>query len=302
MDINKAYNLIEDKLITWFEGFIKLLPNLAIAVLVIVIGFFLAKLVKKFALKMIRKISHLETINTLFSSFIYILTLGIAMFTALDILNLDKAVTTALAGAGILGLALAFAFQDIASNFMSGIFMSFRRPFNVGDLVKLGDYRGRIKAINLRDTSLTTLEGQRLIIPNKKVFENPIENYSSTGVRRMDLKVGVSYGDDLEKVRDITIAAVESLSGRDTNKEIEFFYEEFGDSSINFNLRVWLVNPEQKTYLNFRSQAVMAIKKAYDESDITIPFPIRTLDFGIKGGKTLTDMTVLTKQEQSTEQ
>ncbi|HET8828863.1 MAG TPA: mechanosensitive ion channel family protein [Pelobium sp.] len=302
MDINKAYNLIEGKLISWFEGFIKLLPNLAIAVLVIVIGFFLAKLVKKFALRMIRKISHLETINTLFSSFIYILTLGIAMFTALDILNLDKAVTTALAGAGILGLALAFAFQDIASNFMSGIFMSFRRPFNVGDLVKLGDYRGRIKAINLRDTSLTTLEGQRLIIPNKKVFENPIENYSSTGVRRLDIKVGISYGDDLEKVQKVTIEAVNELLERDKNKEIEFFYEEFGDSSINFSLRIWLTDPEQKTYLNARSKAIMLVKKAFDQAAISIPFPIRTLDFGIKGGKTFSETTLAPIDETTEEQ
>lgn len=292
MDVEKIYNLISGKLTNWFENFIKLLPNLALAALVIIIGFFLSKLLRKFALKMVRKVSHLETINNLFASFMYIVGVGVTLFTALDILNLDKAVTTALAGAGILGLALAFAFQDIAANFMSGIFMSFRRPFNVGDLVKLGDHRGRIDAINLRDTTIITLEGQLLIIPNKEVFQNAIENYSITGVRRLDLKVGVSYGDDLELVKDVTIKAVENLSERDNNKEIELFYEEFGDSSINFNLRIWLTNPEQKTYLSARSNAVMAIKNAFDASDITIPFPIRTLDFGIKGGKTLSEMKV----------
>ncbi|MEO5910992.1 MAG: mechanosensitive ion channel family protein [Pelobium sp.] len=292
MNLDSAYNLISEKLTTWYAGIVKSLPNIALAAIVIVIGVFISKLLRKYSLKMIRKFSHLETINKLFASFMYILGMGVTIFTALDILNLDKAVTTALAGAGILGLALAFAFQDIAANFMSGIFMSFRHPFNIGDLVKIDHHLGRIEAINLRDTTIITLQGQRLIIPNKTVFQNTIENFSSTGMRRLDLKIGVSYGDDLEKVRDITLKAANAVKNRDQNKEIELFYEEFGDSSINFNLRIWLDTTAQKTYMDTRSEAIISIKKAYDENEITIPFPIRTLDFGIKGGKTLTEMKV----------
>ena len=178
--------------------------------------------------------------------------------------------------------------------------MSFRRPFNVSDLVKLGTNKGRIEAINLRDTTIITLEGQRLIIPNKEVFQNTIENYSSTGIRRLDLKVGVSYGDDLERVREITLKAVENLSERKKEKELEFFYEEFGDSSINFDLRIWLTDAEQSTYLNARSNAIIAIKNAFDEGDVTIPFPIRTLDFGIKGGQTLSEMNVNLSEKNKT--
>ncbi len=300
MDVEKIYSLITNKLSNWGINFIKLLPNLVLASLVIILGFFVAKILRKFSYKMICKVSNHETINKLFSSFTYILIIGITLFTALDILNLDKAVTTALAGAGILGLALAFAFQDIAANFMSGIFMSFRRPFTIGDLVKLGTHRGRIEAINLRDTTLITLEGQRLIIPNKEVFQNAIENYSSTGIRRLDLKVGVSYGDNLESVKEITLKAVENLIERNQERELEFFYDEFGDSSINFNLRIWLVNAEQKTYLSAKSNAIIAIKNAFDASGITIPFPIRTLDFGIKGGQNLSEMKVNLSEKTKT--
>ncbi|WP_017257920.1 mechanosensitive ion channel family protein [Pedobacter arcticus] len=290
MDLEKAYALISSKLTNWFESFIRLLPNLAMAALVMVIGVFIAKFVRNFALKMVRKVSHLETINRLFASFMYILVIGVTLFTALDILNLDKAVTTALAGAGILGLALAFAFQDIAANFMSGIFMSFRHPFNVGDLVKLGNYKGRIEAINLRDTALISLEGQKIIIPNKEVFQNPIENYSSTGIRRLDLKGRVSLTEDLEKVRTMTLNAVETLSERDTKKEVEFFYDEFAESSITFDLRIWMQDPEQKKYLSARNNAIMSIKKAFDEANIIIPFPVRTLDFGNKSNENLLDV------------
>nr|MBC7611808.1 mechanosensitive ion channel family protein [Pseudopedobacter sp.] len=290
MNLDKAYNLLSEKLISWFDSIIKLLPNLALAAIVIVLGIFISKLLRRYSLRMIRRFSKLETINKLFASFMFIIGIGITLFTALDILNLDKAVTTALTGAGILGLALAFAFQDIAANFMSGIFMSFRHPFNGGDLVIINDKMGQIEAINLRDTTIITLQGQKVIIPNKQVFQNTIENYTTTGNRRLDFSIGVSYGDDLEQVKTITINAVESLSFRDLTKKVSLVYDGFGDSSINFMIRIWLSSTEQSIYMEARSEAIMMIKKAYDNNNITIPFPIRTLDFGIKGGQNLSEM------------
>jgi len=243
---------------------------------------------------MITKVSHLPTINNLFASFMYLTTIGITIFVVLDIVNLDKAVTTALAGAGILGLALAFAFQDIAANFMSGVFISFRKPFNIGDLVEIKDYMGRIESINLRDTSISTLQGQRVIIPNKEIFQNPIKNYTSTYKRRLDLKIGISYGEDLEKVRAIVIQEVSKLKLRDESRQVEVFFVEFNDSSIDFNVRVWLSSTEQVRYQEARSETIILIKKAFDEQGIIIPFPITTLDFGIKGGEKLSETIIKT--------
>jgi small conductance mechanosensitive channel len=290
MDFNKAYDLITEKIETWVSTIIKLLPNIVLAAVVIVIGFLLAKFIRKYSVKIIRKFSQIQTINNLFGSIIYVVVILITFFTALNIIGLDKAVTTVLAGAGILGLALAFAFQDVAANLMSGIFMSFRHPFDLGDLVNVDNKMGRIEAINLRDTTLITLQGQRLIIPNKAVFQNTIENFSSTGMRRLDITVGISYGDDLVKVKKVVLAAVEQIEERDPNRQPEFFYKSFGDSSINFDLRIWLKGEEQIIFLKAQSDAIMFIKKAFDQNEITIPFPIRTLDFGIKGGKTLSEM------------
>ncbi len=294
MDINKAYQIIANKLLLWLKELIRLLPNIALATLVLVLGFFIAKWLKKIACKIFTRFIHNDTLNNLFSSLVYIFVLGVTIFVALSILNLDKAVTSILAGAGIIGLALAFAFQDIASNFMSGIFLSIRRPLHTGDIVQIKDYMGKITQINLRDTVLRTFQGQMVIIPNKEVLQNPIENYSLLGKRRMDLTVGVSYGDDLQKVKNVTLKALEGIEGLTKDDEITFFYKEFGDSSINFDVRLWVHTPEQPEYLQVRSEAVMRIKKAYDENDITIPFPIRTLDFGIKGGVPLNEITINT--------
>jgi small-conductance mechanosensitive channel len=292
IDINKISDLISEKLNYWVESVIKLLPNIALAALVMVIGFYIAKYIRKIASKLIHKISKNLTLNNLFSSIIYFIFIGIVIFTVLSILQLDKAVTSILAGAGILGLALAFAFQDIASNFMSGIFISFRKPLKVGDIVEVKGYMGKVKEVNLRDTVVETFQGQTVIIPNKEVFQNPIENYSYLQKRRFDLTVGVSYGDDLEKVREITLNAVsdiEELSKVDTT---QVYFVEFGDSSINLSVRMWINTPEQAVYNKVGSEAIMKIKKAYDANNIVIPFPIRTLDFGIKGGKALNEMPI----------
>ena len=291
MNINNAYQLIIDKLSLWVKELIRLLPNIALAAIILVCGFFLAKSVKKLLRKLLKKVIHNEALDNLFSSLIYIFLLGIVVFTALSVLQLDKAVTSILAGAGIVGLALAFAFQDIAANFMSGIFLSVRRPLFVGDIVKIKDYMGKVEEINLRDTVIRTYQGQLVIIPNKDVFQNPIENYTLLGRRRIDLNVGISYGEDLERVQKITIQAVKDIDGLIKDEEVTLFYTSFGDSSINYTIRLWINISEQVNFLEVQSQAIIRIKKAYDANNIMIPFPIRTLDFGIKGGIPLSEMS-----------
>ncbi|MEO8666588.1 MAG: mechanosensitive ion channel family protein [Ignavibacteria bacterium] len=213
-------------------------------------------------------------------------------------LNLDKAVTSILAGAGIIGLALAFAFQDIASNFISGIFISFRKPLKVGDTVRIKSYMGKVQEVNLRDTIIMAYNGETVIIPNKDVFHNPIENFSTLGKRRLDLSIGISYSEDLEKVKQITLEAVKDIENLSSSDETTLFFNEFGDSSINFSLRIWVNSTEQHVYKKVGSDVIMKIKNAYDKNAIVIPFPIRTLDFGIKGGKSLNEMEVKIKKNK----
>lgn len=292
MDISNAYNLIMQKINLWTKEFIKLLPNILIAAIILVVGFLLANLVQKLARKFFTKVSHNKALNRLFSTLVYVFMVGVTIFSALSILQLDKAVTSILAGAGIIGLALAFAFQDIAANFISGVFISFRRPISVGHIVKVKDYMGRVEEINMRDTKLLTFQGQMVIIPNKDVYQNPIENYSLLGKRRFDITIGISYGEDLEKVRDVTMNALSDMEGLSTDDKITMFYNDFAGSTINFSLRLWVKSPEQANYLQVGNDVIMRLKKAYDANDIMLPFPTTTLDFGVKGGTALKDMPV----------
>jgi small conductance mechanosensitive channel len=287
MSLEGALGKHVGKLGAWLEQFILLLPNLAIAIVVVFLFWMLAKLARNLTLQLLRRVSPVEEINRLLGTVLYLSIFATGFFIALGIVGLDKTVTSLLAGAGILALALGFAFQDIASNFIAGIFLSIRRPFQTGHLIETNRFLGTVERISLRSTELRTQQGQLVLIPNKEVFQNPIINYSLTGERRIDLKVGISYEDDLEKARRVALEAVEQIPSRDRGRPVELFYEEFGDTSVNFVVRFWINSSKQTDYLQARSEAIERVKRAFDGAGITLPSPIQTLDFSRGSGRRL---------------
>jgi len=289
-DIGDAYNLLIDKLEGWIDVGVSMLPNFVVAVLVLVLFVFIGNLIRKLFRKTIGQFSHNISVNRLVESIIRISFAIIGVFVALGIMNLDKTVTSLLAGVGIIGLALGFAFQDAAANFISGIYLAIKSPINVGDIIEVNDKFGTVKKIGLRATTILSYQGQDIVVPNRLIFEDSYTHYTINGEQRIDLEVGVSYGDDLEKVEKVTLEAINSLDFIKKEKPVDLYYKEFGDSSINFTVRYWVNMGKRKDYLKGLSEGIKSIKKAYDENDIMIPFPIRTLDFGIKGGEKLKEM------------
>jgi small conductance mechanosensitive channel len=292
INIENAYSLVTDKLEKWIEAIIAMLPNLVVAILIVIVFYFIARLVRNLVSKLLDRMHVHRSLSSLVESVVYVIVILIGLFIALGVLELDKTVTSLLAGVGVIGLALGFAFQDTAANFVSGVFLAVRSPFRIDDIVETGGVMGKVQKISLRSSLVRTFQGIDVIIPNKDVFQNPIHNYSRSGKRRVDLQCGISYGDDLEKVKQVTLSALEGLSSIDQDEEITFFYDGFGDSSINFTVRAWVNNIAQADFLQTRHDMIVAVKKAFDENDIMIPFPIRTLDFGIKGGEKLNEMLV----------
>lgn len=266
------------------------LPNLVLATIVLALSIFLSGYVKKYFSKAVYRISSNHTVNSLLVNIATAAFLIVMLFVVLGILGLDTALTSLLAGAGVVGLAIGLAVQEPLMNVFSGILMSTKRLYNVGDLIESNGYYGIIQQVNLRSTIIKQMSGEEVLLPNKMIIQNPLTNYTVSKERRLDFSCGISYGDDLEKVKSITTEAIEQEVDYDKKRPVEFFYNEFGNSSINFIVRVWLTETTQKSLLATQSQVVMAMKKAFDKNDITIPFPIRTLDFGIKGGEKLNEV------------
>jgi small conductance mechanosensitive channel len=272
----------------WVDGFFELLPNLVLAVLIVIAAAFVARLVRSIVSSVLHRAAdrapQTKNVVELLATIVYIAVLAVGTFIALTVIGLDGAVTTLLAGAGVVGLALGFAFQDIASNFIAGILMAIRNPFLVGEIIETNGFTGTVREISLRSTVLDTFQGQKVILPNAKVFGDPIVNYSARGERRVDLACGVGYGDDLGHAQQVAVAAVEGLAARKDGKPVQLYYTEFGDSSINFVVRFWVDFMRQTDFLEAQSEAIKAVKAAFDRDGVTIPFPIRTLDFDPNGG------------------
>ncbi len=295
--------LIEE-LRSWWAGLLKHLPNILLAIIVIAIGFMVTKFAKRYIDRVSRRMVHDSTVAGLIASILTALVVLAFLFLTLSVLQLTGVVATILGAAGVVGLALGLAFQDPILNLFSGIMLSIRNLFKEGDLIEVSGYFGKVQKVNLRNTILMTLQGQEVLIPNKTVAQEPIKNYNRYGMRRVDIGCGVSYGDDLSKVRELTIKAIKDSVAYDTSKDVQLFFNEFGNSSINYTLRFWIAENKtgQADFLSAQSEAIMAIKRVYDDNDIMIPFPIRTLDFGIKGGEKLSEMLGSGKNDNSGDQ
>jgi small conductance mechanosensitive channel len=271
--------ILQDELLSWGELIVSLLPNLVLALLIGFITIVSAKNIRKIIYRRVKQSDLKDTLNTLLSTTGYIVVILIGGFLILETLQLDKAVTSLLAGAGIIGIALAFAFQEIASNYVSGIIIAVKELFSVGDLVETNGCFGTVQTIDLRTTTIHTLKGQIVSIPNSNILSNPLENYSESKERRVDIECGVSYDDDLDHAKNIAKASLEDLDVVNESKEVDFFYNEFGGSSINFVLRFWIsFDQSNKPFLEAQSDAIEALKTAFDDEDIDIPYPIRTID------------------------
>jgi small conductance mechanosensitive channel len=158
MRSGEALQKVLDKLSNWLEQLIWLLPNLVVATLVVVVFWLLARLIQNLVVQLLRRVSSVEEMNRLVATFVSFAIFTAGVFIALGIVGLDKTVTSLLAGAGIVALAIGLAFQNIATNFIAGIFLSTRRPFQLNHLIETNNVLGTVKSISLRSTDCGPLK------------------------------------------------------------------------------------------------------------------------------------------------
>ena len=263
--VETAFLQLSDKLDKWFRDAVLMLPNLGAAVLIVLLFWILARVASNVVGRVLRRATSYGEINALLTRLAFIGTFAAGVFIALGILQLEKTVTSLVAGAGVLTLIIGFAFQDLAANFIAGILLQLRHPFRRGQLVRTNDFYGTVEHIDLRNTVIHTLTGQIVHLPNKDVFQHPLENFSASGYRRIDIPVNVPAGLDLDRAERLAIAAVETVNGRDPSRPVEVFYEGFGGDSIAFTLRFWIAfHDREAEFLVARGEAVKKIKHAFD--------------------------------------
>jgi small conductance mechanosensitive channel len=290
----KLFPMIEH----WDESVLNFIPKIFLAILVLLLFFVLAKIIRKISRKASSRVGAIKKqgdVAKFISTLIYVVLIFAGIFLALEILGLDSVLTKVLAGAGIVGIIAGFAFKDIASNMFSGLLLNIQKPFKDNDWVTLDGEYGLILKIGWITTSIKSISGQEIFVPNQLVYNSTFINYSTFSQRRIILKSGVSYGDDLDKVKKVALDEIKQIKALLQSPGPDFYFTDIGGYSYNFEVRFWIEFKQQTDYLDAMSEAIMRIKKRFEQENISLAYPVQTLDFGVKGGVNIFDKPIEVK-------
>lgn len=275
--LESSWAKLINKLSGWVDSLILNLPNFLIALLVFFIASWLSRYLHSLSNKYLKKVIKQPAIRGLVSNIVSILVIILGLILALSILKLDGTLKSLLAGAGVAGLAISLALQGTLTNTFSGLFIAVKDEMNIGDWVETNGFSGKIVEIGLRNTKIKESDNNIVVVPNKLILDKPFKNYGLTKRIRTTITCGVGYESNLPTVKNMTIKAIENIYPPNEGEQIEFYYTDFGDSSINFLLRFWVDAQESLTALEVKSEAISKVKETFDKNDINIPFPIRTI-------------------------
>ncbi len=242
--------------------------NLAIAIAIFYVGRLVIALVVRGLHKVLQKQGVDKSLETFVCNLVRIALLVVTIIAAISQLGIETTSFIAIFGAA--GLAVGLALQGSLSNFAAGVLIVLFRPYRVGDFIEGAGISGVVEQVQILTTVLKTGDNKQVIVPNSQIMESIITNYSANDTRRVDMVVGVSYDDDLDKVRK----TIEELVGADNrilkDPACTIAVSELADSSVNFVVRPWVKTAE---YWNVMFDLTEAIKKRFDKEGISFPFP-----------------------------
>ncbi len=258
---------------------IEMLPQIVVAIVVIFATWGLNWLASYVLRRVLGRARLRQSLKELFSLVlsIFIWVLGVMIAAVIVFPGLTPA--SILAGLGIGSVAIGFAFKDVFENFLAGIIILFRREMRIGDHIECEGIEGQVTHIAIRESHIRQTDGQLVIVPNSILFKNPVTIRTDKDIRRVTIICGVAYDEDVDHCRSVITDAVKSC---DTviqdGKPVQIFAQEFGSSSINFEV-TWWTGSAPVDVRTSRDQVVASVKRALDDAGIEIPFPYRTLTF-----------------------
>jgi len=237
------------------------------AALIFVFGYLLARLSRN-GLDRVNIANLTPHGRILLSRAVYYGILILTLFSVMRELGFDLSVI--LGAAGILSVAIGFASQTSASNLISGLFLMMERPFSVGDVIRVGTTTGEVISIDLLSVKVRTFDNLFVRLPNESMIKTEVTTLTRFPIRRADIKVGVAYKEDIEKVKEILTGLAEENPICLEEPAPLFIILGFGNSSIDIQFSVWA---KRENFLSLKNTIYQEIKKAFDEHGIEIPFP-----------------------------
>ena len=252
----------------------EIFPNLVSALILGFVGWWVIKLINIGVAKFFERKDYDRTLETFLEDFINN-GLKVLLFVMV-ITQVGVETSSLIAMLGAAGLALGLALQGSLSNFAGGILILIFKPFKVGDFISAQGSEGTVKQITVFNTKLVTFGNQEVIIPNGNLSNDKITNYSSEGVRRENLVIGISYDSSIQKAKDLIIELCEADENilTEEGKEAMVVVTELADSSVNLSVRYWTTS---ETFWPTKFKMIENIKTAFDREGIEIPFPHRVM-------------------------
>lgn len=272
--MQEVWNNLADNINLWWIGFQGNLPNLIAGVLIFIIGLYLARVAKKLTVRTMEKRKADKEITLLVGRLVRWTVVIFAGIFALQ--QSGQEVSALLAGLGILGFTVGFALKDVSANFVAGMLLLIQQPFDLGDWIEVENFSGTVQNVDLRSTELITLDGRHILIPNSTVFTNTIINYTRTTKRRISLKIGVGFDNDLEMVEKLACKTVAKITGVLADPGPAVSFNGFGDFAMNITVSYWY-DTKETGFTAAKNSGIVAIKKAFEEAEIEMPYPTQAV-------------------------
>lgn len=247
-------------------------PRLIVAIVVFLASLVLARLAGRAVRRAARHVD--EEITRLLSRLTGVTVIIVGTIVALDQVGFD--VTGLVAGLGLVGITLGFAFQDIAKNFIAGILLLVQQPFDIGDAIEVAGYQGTVTDVDIRATTLKAWDGQQVIVPNADVYTSPIINYSKYPARRIVLGVGLGYEEDLARALAVFMEAIRGIDDVLDEPVPAIYCKNLGSSTVEMEAYFW-IDQTKSSLAEVTSKAVQALKEVAVREGINLPYPIQTV-------------------------
>ncbi len=271
---------IQNSLEVYYEEFLKVLPRVALAILVIILGVLLAQLLTNFYKKQFQKKSADPLMSRFLAQAVKIILIIIAIMLALRVAGLDGIATGLLTAVGGGAIILGFAFQDIGKNFLAGIILAFNRPFNINDTIKIDDIFGKVKELSFRYSHIKTFDGRDIYIPNSDVLTKPVENYTADGFYRVDFTVGIGYEDDIGAAKKVIQEILDGNNEivRDEFHENFVIEDELAASTVNLKVYFWVDTFDYRRASRvLRGMVIRQVKEELFKKGFNLPADIKEL-------------------------
>ena len=238
------------------------------AIVVLIVGYVAAKLVRSLLRRWLAKTDLAVAIQRFLTQLAYIGILVFAVVATLARFGIETTSFVAILGAA--GFAVGFALQGSLANFAAGVLLLILRPFKIGDFVEAGGVAGVVKDIQLFTSVLATPDNVKVMVPNAQIYNGVIRNYNGYDTRRIDLAVGIGYGDSIEQALETATRLMESDSRILSEPASEAMVSELADSSVNLKLRMWV---NAADYWSVWFDLTRNVKETFDDRGIEIPYP-----------------------------